>query len=1168
MADNKQTELLLLNATKPLVCDHPNKWNGVNGDSVTSFIDSIETSIGTDKEATEKYRTMISGVPSPWARVTITRKALAITPEKVDSVLSLSYMTFRSEWRGLIAAYVLHPDSFEFSEPIALVGPTVSENMGDMSVLETYGEMLFDDQPLWTLKREKLDKKKNPPCIQVLYFKNAQGERIPVGATSPFTFLFSSINYDLRSSENEIRWISNDGKFIDPSSGERDCLSVEEKRRLHAFLFSVSSMISPSAQEKPDPNKFYLSWLQAVILANEDVFPMDRSLIKKSIDNFRLALTRWADEIAESLNGDVNPNVPVNTPRPKGPLSILLNSEKVFYLSESTLFTKVQPSGEMIKNTEVFMDSEYIAAWRFGRDKNPVRDSAAFYLGTEDQSMFFALPFTTRAFAVFKKDIAEIMKGDAKLKLSARCVSDSQVEIKLYANLDNKGSSVPVCQKTYRIQMIQEVDGKVFAWPNFYSTDWKNYYYYSEFPTNGQGIRMIPKFDGGQEFMTDEDREKNKNCYLVRYPVKDVEPSAHKYEIIRTQTRVNSVQIWNFKDGKDVLLGTLLMRTDAYVNPSKSPAEAIVGIDFGSTNTCAYYRLADGGGDPSPVPFSNRRMAIVGFDNQKMELAHPDELLFISNEGTQNDNGQVKSWLHDHNLLYLTPTGRLSDVTRISEEIVGGIPVNESNIDVKAMDRYTIQTNAGTLYYNMKWLPRERGTHRKTSFLRMLWIHICADLYANGMKPSRLNWSFPSAMSLGRQTELEQIFNQAAVILGSPFVSGYKVATPMDEDKEGIKNYTEAEADCAFSINRRDNVNDNSLVLGIDIGGSTSDILVMGMKTKETLFAQSSVRIASGFFFDAITRSVKFRGSLKNFVTSKVIPTLDIRGIDSIVSSDVETYRIAPYFLNNVFDQLRTDEDFRCFYSTLNLDIKPVFALPAYVTGLLVFYSGMLVRNAIKTNDLDIQKVTLRHFGKGGRLFEWISDIHGRIGEYYYSDCFEAGVGEDFAGAISLEFGQTDRSESKSEVAKGLVCSIDRISSGLRDPKTKRRIIQNFDIVGEDGVEYVGPSGSSVIFAQDIISDDLFDGGIHVKFPGEMKRFSAFLDIFLRFVGDDGAAILSNVSALLKGKDKVKDSLTTFILNDPEYSSKSSYRQPVIIIEALAYLNDVLLPLVAREIDK
>ena len=840
-------------------------------------------------------------------------------------------------------------------------------------------------------------------------------------------------------------------------------------------------------------------------------------------------------------------------------MAILLNSEKDFYLSEATLYTIPETGRERIKNTEVFTDSEYIAAWR--TDKN-LSDACVYYLRTDDPTLYLALPFTEKALSVFKNAICQIMDGTADLRLSAKCVAEAQVEVKLYARLDKLTNEVPVCQKSYRVETIQEGQGKVFTWPNFYSPQWKNYYYYSEFPTNVSGIRMIPIYEGGPKFKTEEDRINNKNYYLVTYPLNKVDSSAHKYEIIRTSQRVNSVQILINKAGDDVLAGTLLMREDKYKRPGNSPRDAIVGIDFGSTNTCAYYKLAGGGGDPTPIPFSNRRMAIVGFDNKPKELACKDELLFISNEEPLNNNGQVKSWLHDHNLLYLTDTGKLEDVTRIKEEIVGGVPVNESNISVRSMDRYAIQTNAGTLYYNMKWLTEDSSKQRKTSFIRMLWLQICADLYEMDMKPSQLNWSFPSAMSSSGRTDLSRIFEMATA--NCPFDSEYDVTRKEDH----IKDYTEAEADCAFSI-QRDVVDSHNIVLGIDVGGSTSDILVFGLKdAKSTLFTQSSVRIASGFFFDAIKDSARFRNSLKNFHESKVVPNLSVIDIQSIVSPDPNIFGRAPYFLNNVFDQLKDDKDFLSFYRSLNTDVPQVFALPAYVTGMLVFYCGMLVRNAIEQNGLDIHNVTLRHYGKGGRLFEWITDIYKREGENYYRECFKAGVGESLSGSLTLTFGETEKHESKSEVAIGLVSNIDQICSGELD-ENRKRIIKNFDIVGEEGVTAIDGSNRAEVDAQAIIPENLFKGGIHAEFSHEMKRFSKFLDIFVRFVGDN-TSILRNTKALIEGKKDVN--VTSFILKDSEYTKAinegSYYRQPVIIVEALAYLNKVLLPLVSKEIDQ
>ena len=64
-----------------------------------------------------------------------------------------------------------------------------------------------------------------------------------------------------------------------------------------------------------------------------------------------------------------------------------------------------------------------------------------------------------------------------------------------------------------------------------------------------------------------------------------------------------------------------------------------------------------------------------------------------------------------------------------------------------------------------------------------------------------------------------------------------------------------------------------------------------------------------------------------------------------------------------------------------------------------------------------------------------------------------------------------------------------------------------------------------------------------------MKRFSKFLDIFVRFVGDN-TSILRNTKALIEGKKDVN--VTSFILKDSEYTKAinegSYYRQPVIIV--------------------
>ena len=138
--------------------------------------------------------------------------------------------------------------------------------------------------------------------------------------------------------------------------------------------------------------------------------------------------------------------------------------------------------------------------------------------------------------------------------------------------------------------------------------------------------------------------------------------------------------------------------------------------------------------------------------------------------------------------------------------------------------------------------------------------------------------------------------------------------------------------------------------------------------TDRRLFTQCSVRMAAGVFFDAIIGSKKFRDCIRNFHASRET-NIKVEDINSIEANPLR----APYYLNNIFDQLHGDAEFKKFYGYLKNDVPFVFTLPAYIVGALMTYTGMLVRNAIIKQRLEqVEEVHLRYFGKGGRLFEWL----------------------------------------------------------------------------------------------------------------------------------------------------------------------------------------------------
>lgn len=1157
-------KVLLLDSTSQLSTGKSNEWVATDNSKVEAFVRNIEISEGNGSEdQKKKFRVMISGIPTPWARVMLTRKALCSKDGNADgtTILDGCYKLFKSEWRGLIAAYVLHPESFEFSKPVFLNGRTVEENAGKMSVLNMYGEMLFNELPLWTLKCDG-DISRNPAAIQILYFKKNDGTGFnkyqAVGATSPYTLLFTSVNYSLLDARNDIPWIDSDGKFIDPTGmTEESGFKIEEAQRLYSFLAQLTSAVSSGNNSSRDSRKYYLDYLYYLFeMVDMSKYNITYGQIEKNIEEWRDALVNWKDELkkkVESAGKKVSDNIPVSVPIPQGPLSILMNSEHTFYYDNGKFHNTAKENGCEIKSSEIFLDSDYVAAWKSvaGDELRNHANAPVYMIPTEHQEYYLALPLTTKALSVFKPKLSDIMNVRQDIKFVAKVGNDGKVTVECKAVVD--ATEMTIAKRTYQMEVIPESSGKVFVWPNFKSPQWHKYFFYSEFPTNVTGVRMLPHFEG-VDFETATDSQIK---HLVTYPVNMVDSTRHKYEIMECASPLEYVEVKLNKGGNDISGGLLCLKIKSNANSTGLiekketlvTTPSTVGIDFGSTNTCVYYTKDN---NPVAVPFSNRRLAIVGFDNPKTAMAQKDELLFISNEGTLAENGQVKSWLHEHDSLYT------NDV--LDDEIVGGIPVNESNIPVVAMDEHIIQTNAGRLHYNMKWLSDVEGTNRKTSFIKTLWLQTCADMVSNeGCYPEKVHWSFPSAMGGDDRFDLNTIFSS--------------LAYPFDTKtlKPELLSYTEAESNYSYAMGKNITVDENRMFLGIDVGGSTSDIIIVG--EGNSLAAQSSIRIAGGFFFKAINSSAKFRQALYNFHESKRTD-IKVLNIADVIHSDSQIYNRAPYYLNNIFDQLHTPRDFKEFYRFMYMNVKQIFALPAYVTGVLLYYSGMLVRNSVeKSGKNGIKELSMRYFGKGGRLFEWLLDVYDDYAEDYLKKCFYAGYGTDnlnfLIGNITTDKNKVDsKLENKSEVAIGLVLSnINQIEGG----KNSKRVIEFYDIIGEKGFTFKKAGAEErVLTDMDVIPADIFDGGINLRFPEKMENFDKFLDIYLNFIGPDEIGILKDISDLEAGRNDLN--IRAFIQNDPEYQklftgkSKGLYRMPIIIAAALSYLNNTLLPAVAKQL--
>lgn len=566
---------------------------------------------------------------------------------------------------------------------------------------------------------------------------------------------------------------------------------------------------------------------------------------------------------------------------------------------------------------------------------------------------------------------------------------------------------------------------------------------------------------------------------------------------------------------------------------------AVVGIDFGSNNTCVYYNAGDRGANP--VEFKNYRTVLVGKENSDTRsIAENNELLFFTNY--VSENGQVKSWLHEHDTRY--------NCYNESEEIAGGVPVNRPNIFVKEMNQYEIKTQAGTLHYNMKWLDNDKGLQKKRAFLKSIWLQTCAYLYKEErIRPEELRWSYPGSMMEADSAELEKIFEELCRM--TPITGGR-------QPQLGRELTTEAEAVCSFALSRDFGLNKDNMFLGIDVGGSTSDILLLAKDqnnvNKSSLYRESSVRIAAGVFFNAVIKSESFRQALVSFHEGRKTKVF-VANIKEVLTQPSK----APYYLNSIFDQLKSESDYEEFYSSINNNARFVFTIPAYVTGLLLFYSGMLIGKTIKTEKMDhIRRVDVLSFGKGGRLFHWLrSSATQRVTNEYYENCLNAGVNLVTEKNLEVKYRDEIEINNKAEVAMGLVDAKELI---------KKQQEVDSDICGETGVKYIMDDGTpKELQTEDELTGEYFANEMNKFDFSGVTNFEKFMEIFIDFVSQK-TRLYPQADNLREELTDLPNRITSYICNnDDEYRKARrtqgddfTYHQPIIIAEGACFLDTLI----------
>jgi hypothetical protein len=1138
------------------------KW--YNLEDIVPFIQGVVTG---DLDESQISSTLITGVPTPWARAKIFSFAFQYVTSKDPNIQQSGLINFFkglvNEWKGLLALVALYSDRVRFSEPVYM---NPNSNLYDLA--GGFGRMLLDDADIWTDQQKAQTNKDELPYIQLIRYNGKV-----IGGTSPFSIVFPGVEYsNLKSEMSDIPWYRN-GKFENPMSN----LDDDKLQKLYLFINNIIGVIyqDKNGDQIARPGTI-VGFKQNVNLSRQNN-PLDLKGLEKM-------LSQWQDDIKRKKNNlQINGTV-AKYPNLAMPYKALLDSHQKVYQLQDGSFTFDEPNDKLlIKATlsdlqNILKDDKSILGWNESNDiKNPLSQAAVYYLRVNDVRdkdhpiKYFALPLSMEGIQMFTQQLGRLVSHqDPKFDIIGKISDQGNLIVDLTVNIDNQPYRLN--SKEYEIEWGTQ-NSKVIMWPDFVSDNWDAYYLYSEYPLNIQGVKFVPFYKRGQEqkIITVErpsgleTTKKVAYCNspkdeikdgelditnLIAYPAGQVSPDKHKYEVIKSNRPIAGLEIrienagkfinggyLMIKDPEDTSMGSRKIKDYTNQVPNK---DAIVGIDFGSNNSCIQYTLTTtSNSEVDPIKFVNRRLALVGIDATSGATAQRDELLFFSNEPALN--GQIKSWLHEHDVQYI---GANSE-----KEIAGGVPVNEKNILVKEMDKYKINTQAGILHYNMKWLSDEEGLAKKTAYLKALWLSICADLYAEKHAPAELHWSYPGSMTGADKNVYYDIYN-----IHLPNIIPIKIGSSQLQLNE-IVDQTESESVCKYALSKEKGLTSTNMFIGIDVGGSTSDILLLAKDITQNniprLYKQSSVRIAAGVFFGAVIKSEKFRKAIFDFHEGQ--KRIRVENIKDILTAKEK----APFYLNSVFDQLEGN-DFREFYAKIKSAAPFVYAIPAYVTGLLVFYSGKLCAKTVKEHNLTLTEVQLLPFGKGGRLFHWIETLPGYPD--YYKMCFSKGYGQG-SEAIQLKYRNDIKDDNKSEVAKGLAVTVPIA-------EFDKELRESSDIWAEKGVRYL-QNGQFITLEEDgKVESEYFQNIGQFELPDKFENFEDFLRIFIDFVGYK-AGLVKDIVVLEEKTKELKDYMSNFFTNDAEYTKaviakqkypKFEYRYPMLLAEGACYLEQILIP--------
>lgn len=1178
--------------TKALASGKRYNWNTLaEPGNVFASIDTGEADLSTD--AIDRNR-LVSGVPTPFARVVLFKQALRRVAEgKTDGerVLDKFLAELVDEWKGLIGLFAIHGDHIRCERvPLAYPGEgrLKDKNLHLFDMRGSLGAMLFDAAPMWCDPTAP-DTGVMRPFIDIIYYRDQV-----IGATSPEVLVFTGVH---RGLPEQTPFVSDATKRLtDPLKWDR--VKREDLVALYHFVHNMLDNWNGYREQFPEGKQ-----------SRPDTL----------IDN---VLEKWLSKIREKLGANHDYK---RSPKPTF-REMAAPFAKVFEI-DNKLFgangrVALSKEGLSLASGSVFFEfapKDLLASTQSTVLELPVtkEDEAALAVHllrveTSQGHRYFTLPLSPVGLALFEPALSSLLGtgGDSRSRLRAT-IDDQAGVLSVTLELEVDGTIHPIKAEYRGVELLQG-GGRVMCWPNFVHKDWREYYLYSEVPHNGRGVQAFP-LRGDEEAMrlmiTGGGGDAAPQVALAYRNGDPAGPGAGEWRADKPdsielvigvdQSKLNDsdflYEVYKSKRPFKGLAFRRLQQDAGYIVfrdpqwdssthrlrrlPSKSLSEARVGVDFGSNNTCvSYFKLNSNWDRPQLVNFTNRRRFLLGRDNESGpgQQVTPGEGFFFQNEELAGNDIKSMVTIHDDRRLMQFADQSVHDQhARLGKAVIGGVPFFERNVAVEESSgkRHRVKFGSQTaeILYDLKWSQDEREMAHQRAFLRTLWLKVWAELFEADCRPAALVWAVPSAMSAslrghyqtlwkavveeppvpGRQVQVAEppsgeVAAQPAGGLDDLDAIVAEVAVSARRTGSDVRAFTESTAVSRYAAfcrapHNRVKIDTQNYHIGLDVGGSTTDFLCLVQRKvvgqtgyQKTLITEGSIRLAAGSLALATGLSEGFKGALERFCFSS--PNFKrVAGLTQ--GASLLTPSTAPYYFNLILDRMGKDE-FQPFYSELRKSCPELFILNAFVTGFIQFHAGQLayrvhlIRQAPNSGFGDdiVKGVSIAPYGKGGRIFDWLPATVGGDAKVFYQKAFLVGFGVPVKGAIPDEI-------------KAILPKPEFKDSELSDAKREVAFGLAYEGGNDDIItpsdklrDMVGQrgytfKGQPLNEWADIDPAQLEQIGGDLKVPATFERLGDFLTLFEAFVEKNFDGRKLNTADIIENMK-----LASFVQNDPEFT--------------------------------